>query len=97
MAVSSDALGIPCYHLVSHITVMFIPLSVLPKLQVGFKKKLSLCALFAVGVFCMVAAVMRMFMSLIDIASISPVLLWGIVEGAVVLMVANAPMLRVFF
>jgi hypothetical protein len=36
-------------------------------------------------------------MSLIDIASISPVLLWGIVEGAVVLMVANAPMLRVFF
>jgi hypothetical protein len=76
---------------------MFIPLSVLPKLQVGFKKKLSLCALFAVGVFCMVAAVMRMFMSLIDIASISPVLLWGIVEGAVVLMVANAPMLQVFF
>jgi hypothetical protein len=76
---------------------MFIPLSFLPKLKVGLKKKLSLCALFAVGVFCMVAAVMRMVMSLIDIASISPVLLWTTVEEAVVLMVANAPMLRVFF
>ena len=75
---------------------MVIPLSFLPKLKVSLKKKLSLTGLFAVGVFCMVAAVMRMVMSIIDITSISPVLLWGTVEEAVVLMVANAPMLRVF-
>jgi hypothetical protein len=45
----------------------------------------------------MVAAVMRMVMSIIDITSISPVLLWSCVEEAVVLTVANMPMLRVFF
>jgi len=97
MTVTSDALGITRIFFTLTIQVLIIPLSILPKLKISLKKKLSLYILFAAGVFCMVAAIMRMIMPMIHINSIAPVLLWSTVEEAVVILVANAPMLRVLF
>ena len=90
-------IGYLSYYFALTIAVLIIPLSILPKLKIGLKKKLSLCVLFAAGVFCMIAAIMRMIMPMIHINSIAPVLLWSTVEEAVVILVANAPMLRVLF
>jgi hypothetical protein len=74
---------------------MIIPLSSLPKLRIGIRKKISLYLLFTVGCFAMVASIMRTVMSLINTTSIAPVLLWSVVEEAVATIVVNGPILRV--
>jgi hypothetical protein len=82
---------------VTDAAVMVIPLWTLPKLRISLAKKLALICLFALGSFAIVASIVRCVISVLDAQSLTKVLIWSTVEEVVVVIVANAPILRPLF
>src|SRR5436309_3253998 len=76
---------------------MVIPLWTLPKLRISLSKKLALGSLFALGSFAMIASIIRCAIAVTDSQSLTNVLIWSTVEEIVVIIVANAPILRPLF
>ena len=60
-------------------------------------KKIALIGLFALGSFAIIASIVRCVISVIDSQSLTKVLIWSSVEEVVVVVVANAPILRPLF
>jgi hypothetical protein len=75
---------------------MLIPLQILPKLRIDWKKKLTLMILFTLGIFAICAAIVRLVMILRD-ASLIHILIGSGIEQDVCYLCANAPALRPLF
>jgi hypothetical protein len=75
---------------------MLIPLRALPKLRIDWKKKLTLIAVFALGSFAIITAIVRCVL-FVGNATVTKVFLWSVVEQVVCYLVANAPALRPLF
>jgi hypothetical protein len=75
---------------------MLIPLKTLPKLNLTFRKKLSLLILFTLGSFAIIASIVRTVLFIMD-ATLAKVIVWSYVEETVFFVVANGPILRPLF
>lgn len=75
---------------------MLIPLRTLPKLRINWRKKLTLIAVFALGSFAIITAIVRCVL-FVGNATVTKVFIWSVVEQVVCYLVANAPALRPLF
>ena len=76
---------------------MAIPLWTLPKLRISLTKKLVLGSLFTLAAFAISASIIRCVIVVTNDTSLTKVLIWSTVEEVVVIVVANAPILRPLF
>lgn len=83
-------------NMLTDLIVMLIPLPVITNVQVSLPQRLGLYLLFGLGIFCMIAAVLRVvFVFALNQSGISA--MWSIREDFVAVFVGQAPMLRPIF
>ncbi|KAH7062623.1 hypothetical protein B0J12DRAFT_716386 [Macrophomina phaseolina] len=83
-------------NMITDLTIMLIPIPVIAPLNASLWRRLGLYVLFGMGVFCMVAAILRVtFVFALNQSGISA--MWSIREDFVAVFVGQAPMLRPFF
>ncbi|KAI1370977.1 hypothetical protein F4677DRAFT_464584 [Hypoxylon crocopeplum] len=84
-------------NVISDITILITPIDAIWKLQLPLKKKIRTAAVFAVGIFAIVASIMRLYYGLqlfyaVDVTwAISPVGQWTIAEFITGFLVACSP------
>ncbi|KAI0476349.1 hypothetical protein GGR56DRAFT_465819 [Xylariaceae sp. FL0804] len=90
-------------NLASDLVILALPHSVIWKLNLPRSKKLGIACVFAVGVFCCVAAVFRVitcyqyYNSTDPIYALAPVALWDVVEMTLVIIIACLPSIPALF
>ncbi|KAF4310075.1 hypothetical protein GTA08_BOTSDO03187 [Botryosphaeria dothidea] len=83
-------------NLVTDLIIMLIPVPVIAPLNASLARRLGLYVLFGMGIFCMVAAVLRViFVFALNQSGISA--MWSIREDFVAVFVGQAPMVRPIF
>ncbi|KAK0609646.1 hypothetical protein DIS24_g12289 [Lasiodiplodia hormozganensis] len=89
-------LSVLTMNMVTDLIIMLIPLPVITNVQVSLPQRLGLYLLFGLGIFCMIAAVLRVvFVFALNQSGISA--MWSIREDFVAVFVGQAPMLRPIF
>ncbi|KAI0102570.1 hypothetical protein GGR51DRAFT_526991 [Nemania sp. FL0031] len=99
----ASALASAIVNLVSDLVILGLPQMVIWKLNMSFAKRLGVSCIFAVGVFCCVAAIFRVitsyqyYKSIDQVYDLSPVALWDVVEMTLVIVIACLPSIPVIF
>jgi hypothetical protein len=73
---------------------MSLPLSMVVHLHIKLSQKIALCCIFTLALFIVALDTARFVFVLTNSTSLDNVLLWNMLECAVVIVVANAPVLR---
>src|SRR5271168_1142176 len=73
---------------------IYLPLSMLPHLHFNLSQKIAVLGIFALALFVVALDTMRFAFFLVNPTSMDNLLVWNIVECAVIILVANAPILR---
>jgi hypothetical protein len=73
---------------------MSIPISMMAHLHITLSQKVAVCCIFALALFIVALDATRFAMVLINPTSMNNILIWNMVEPAIVILVANAPILR---
>ncbi|KAL4778183.1 hypothetical protein BJX76DRAFT_362965 [Aspergillus varians] len=77
--------------------LLFIPIPLLAKVRLAFRRKLIIGVLLCGGVFVMAATLLRCILSLRDINSINNSTIWAIRETFVAIIAVNAPCIKPLF
>ncbi|OJD34058.1 uncharacterized protein BKCO1_2500010 [Diplodia corticola] len=89
-------LSVLLMNMVTDLIILLIPVPVIAPLHASLPRRLGLYALFGLGVFCMIAAVLRVvFVFALNQSGISA--MWSIREDFVAVFVGQAPMVRPIF
>jgi hypothetical protein len=73
---------------------MSLPLSMVVYLHIKLSQKIALCCIFALALFIVALDTVRFVFVLTNPTSLDNILFWNMLECAVVIVVANAPVLR---
>ncbi|CAD6582658.1 MAG: hypothetical protein ASARMPREDX12_000997 [Alectoria sarmentosa] len=90
-------------NVVSDFSILLLPLICIWQLQMPTRRKLTICAVFAAGLFCCMASIMRLFYSIRGLHSqdpnydLVPVALWTSAEIASGILCGCLPVLPQFF
>ena len=93
LSIITDLLGISC-HEPFLIVALYLPLSMYPHLHFNLSQKIAVLGIFALALFVVALDTMRFAFFLVNPTSMDNLLVWNIVECAVINLVANAPTLR---
>ncbi|KAI5858842.1 hypothetical protein BZA05DRAFT_15757 [Tricharina praecox] len=83
-------------NIITDLMLLCIPIPLLIHLQVTLTRKILLGALFGLGIFVVVATILRIYFTVVG-GSISNMTFWSMIETSTLFVVSNAPGIKSFF